>query len=124
MNNIQLATTLVAPTGTGKLFVPYSSDADSAAFVESGATGRPAMLTYKRVRPKPNGSFPGTERFEWRLTEYYTVNSIEYTAISYGGCQMSVPVAAADRTGHFTRAAIIARDTVTQNGFQSNLIPL
>lgn len=124
MNNIQLATTLAAPTGTGKLFIPFSSDADSAVFVESGATGRPAKLVMKRVQPKPNGTFPGVERFEWKLTEYYTVNTIEYPVISYGGCSIPVPIASADRLGVFTRAALIACDSLVQSGFTSNLIPL
>lgn len=124
MDTIQLAATLTAPTGTGKIFIPYSSDADSAVFVEKNATGRPAKLVVKRAQPKPNGSFPGVERFEWKLTEYYTVNTIEYQAIIYGGCSIPVPIAQADRTSLFTRGALIASDNVVKNGVSSNLIPL
>lgn len=97
MNSIQLGTTLVAPTGTGLLFGSYGQDADKAEwFYGSGATRQKIQLT--RVRPKPTATFPGVERFEMKRTQYYTVNSIEYTAVTYAGGSIAVPISYADRT--------------------------
>lgn len=124
MNNMQLATTLVAPTGTGKLFVPYSSDADSATYIEQSPTGRASTLKLTRVRPKAQGSFAGVERFEWRMTEYFTVNAIEYPVVTYGGSSMPVAVTSADKAGCANRAALVSRDPVVQTGMSTGIIPL
>lgn len=107
-SNIQLATTLVAPTGTGFLFVPLGSYGDSFRYIQSGAAGRPAELSFKRTAPKPTSTFPGVDRGEWKLTEYVTVNNVEYACITACNTSFPVPVASAQRTAQATRVALIA----------------
>jgi hypothetical protein len=124
MNNIQLATTLVAPTGTGKLFIPFSGGEHTAAFIESGAAGRPATLKFSRVLPKPIPSFPGVERMDVRLTEYFTVNEVEYSFITFIGTSVPVPIISTDRAAVATRLALIARDPTVQSAIASHLIPV
>lgn len=106
-SNIQLATTLVAPTGTGFLFVPFGTYGDSTKYIQSGATGRPAELTFKRTAPKPTSTFPGVDRGEIKLTEYETVNGVEYAKIFYFGCSMPVPIPTASRTAMATRGSLL-----------------
>lgn len=124
MNNIQQATTLVAPTGTGKLFVPYSSDADSATYIEQSPTGRASTLKITRIRPKPQGTFAGVDRYEWRMTEYFTVGTTEHPVVTYGGSSMPVAVSPSDRANCANRAAIMARDPVNITGMSTGIIPL
>jgi len=106
--NIQLATTLTAPTGTGFLFVPLGSYGDSFRYIQSGAAGRPAELSFKRTAPKPTSTFPGVDRGEIKLTEYLTVNAVEYSIITTIGCSVPVPVTSAQRTAQATRVALVA----------------
>lgn len=124
MNNIQLATTLVAPTGTGFLFVPFSSDANSAVYKQDGASGRPALLAVRRVLPKAVGDFPGVERGEIKLTEYVTVNSVEYSVITTIASSVPVPVGATERTNQATRTALIAGTTALSDLVRFHRIPL
>lgn len=124
MDNIQLATTLVAPTGTGFLFKPFSSDANSAVYKQDGASGRPAILSVKRVLPKVVGDFQGVERGEVKLTEYVTVNNIEYAVITTLGSSVPVPVGATERTNQATRAALVAAMAVYSDLVRFHRIPL
>lgn len=66
---IQLAATIVAPTGTGKLFDAYGSDMNKALFQENGASGQPGVLTFNRTPPKPNG-VNRVNRGEFKYTSY------------------------------------------------------
>lgn len=77
MDNIQLASTVVAQTGTGNLFTAFSSGPDSASFTNGVGTTR-MLLTYKRTLPKPVKGFSGMERGEIVLTRYVTENDVEY----------------------------------------------
>jgi hypothetical protein len=124
MNNIQLATTLVASTGTGFLFIPFSSDANSAVFKQSGASGRPATLSFKRVPPKVVGTFQGVERVEVKLTEYVTVNGIEYATITTLGSSVPVPVGATQRADQATRMGLLAAMSVYSDTVKNQLIPV
>jgi len=124
MIDIQLATTLVASTGTGFLFKPFSSDANSAVYKQSGASGRPATLSFKRVLPKVVGTFPGVERVEVKLTEYVVVNSIEYAIITTLGSSVPVPVGATERANQATRMGLLAAMAVYSDTVKSQLIPV
>jgi len=106
-SNIQLATTLVASTGTGFLFVPFGGYGDSFKYIQSGASGRPAELSFKRTAPKPTSTFPGVDRGEIKLTEYETVNGVEYTRIFYVGCSTPVPIPTASRTASALRMSLL-----------------
>lgn len=124
MNNIQLATTLVAPTGTGKLFVPFSGDANSAVLMESGATGTPAKLKFLRTPPKPTKDFAGVERGEVRLTMYETYNGVLRPLTFYIGCVVPVEATSGHRTTLHTNGALIARDPTVSSLVSSALIPV
>lgn len=63
-NDLQLKATLVAPTGTGKLCVPYRIDGDSGLYRISGGTSNSFHLKMKRTEPKPTKTFPGSRRGE------------------------------------------------------------
>lgn len=121
---IQLATTLVAPTGTGFLFVPFQSDANFAVYKQDGASGQPAQVRFSRTLPKVAGTSLGVERAEIRLTEYITVGDLVLPCITYLGCQIPVPASAAQRTAQFTRTALFARDQVMKDLVEDHAIPL
>jgi hypothetical protein len=124
MNNIQLATTLGSATGTGFLFVPFSSDANSAVYKQSGAAGRPATISFKRVLPKPNGDNAGVERCEVKLTEYLTVGDAEHTIITTLTSSVPVPVTAAQRTAQVNRLALLAGMAVYADTVEDHAIPV
>lgn len=70
-NDLQLKSTLVAPTGTGSLFKPYRMDGDAALYRISGGVGTSTHLKYKRQEPKATKTFPGSRRGE--VKTYVTV---------------------------------------------------
>jgi len=106
--NIQLATTIAAPTGSGFLFVPLGSYGDSFRYIQSGAAGRPAELSFKRTAPKPTATFPGVDRGEIKLTEYVTVGTVEYAIITAINSSVPVPVLTAQRTAQATRVGLVS----------------
>lgn len=124
MIDIQLATTLVAPTGTGFLFIPYSSDANTAVYKQSGAAGRPATLKFTRTPPKPSGGLQGVERCEVKLTEYLTVSDVEHQIITALTSAVPVPVTTAQRTAQATRMGLIAYLALYRATVESQLIPV
>lgn len=123
MNNLQLATTLVAPTGTGLLYVPQGGDPQDVASYLNGSGSTRSSITLRRTQPKPTSAFPGVTRMELRRQTFYTVNAIEYTCVWYLGASIAVPVALADRTADFTRMALLARDPIWQSAVESGVIP-
>lgn len=123
MGNIVLGTTLGTPTGTGKTFKPFSMNGDAALFKESGATGRPAVLSVKRVLPKATKTSSGVERGEIKLTEYVTVGDVEHAVITTIATSVPVPVATAQRTAQATRLALIAGTTVLSDLMTDQSIP-
>jgi hypothetical protein len=124
MNSIQLATTLVNPTGTGFLFDPHTGGENTAILRQSGASGQPALVRISRTLPKVAGTSQGVERSEVRLTEYITVGDLVLPCITYLGCQIPVPASAAQRTAQFTRTALLARDAVFQALVEKHVIPI
>jgi len=106
-SNIQLATALGSPTGTGFLFVPHGSYGDSFRYIQSGASGRPAELTFKRTAPKPTSTFPGVDRGAMKLVEYFTVSDVVYTCIVEVNTSIPVPVSSSDRTAFALRASLL-----------------
>jgi hypothetical protein len=124
MDNIQLATTLVAPTGTGKLFKPFSSDGNSAVYKEDSPSGRAAIVSFKRVMPKPNGTSQGVERVEVKLTEYLTVGDIEHIIVTSLVSSVPVPVTAAQRSAQATRIALLAGMAVYADTIKEQKIPV
>lgn len=124
MDNIQLATTLVAPTGTGKLFKPFSSDANSAVYKEDSPSGRAAIISFTRTLPKPNGTSAGVERMHVKLTEYLTVDDIEHTIITELVSAVPVPVTSAQRAAQATRIALLAGMSVYADTIKEQKIPV
>lgn len=106
-SNIQLATALGAATGTGFLLVPHGSYGDSFRYIQSGASDKPAELTFKRTAPKPTSTFPGVDRGAMKWVEYFTVNNVMYTAIAELSTSIPVPVSAADRTAFALRFSLL-----------------
>jgi hypothetical protein len=122
MNNLQLATTLVAPTGTGLLYTAFEQGGDIAAYVNgSGATR--SRIALKRVQAKPTPTYPGVERLNFKRTVYLTVNSIEYPVVLDINTSIPVVIALADRTAFFTHAALMARDPIFQSAIETGAIP-
>lgn len=122
MNNLQLATTLVAPTGTGLLYVAYEQGGDLAVW-KNGSGATRSVVSMKRVQAKPTTVFAGVERIELKRTNYVTVGAIEYTIVSSLVTSVPVPVALADRTAVFTQLALLARDPVFQASLETGVIP-
>lgn len=123
MGNITLNTTLGTPTGSGKVFKPFSMNGDSAIYKESGAAGRPAVLSVKRVLPKATKTSAGVERGEIKLTEYVTVGDVEHAVITTISTSVPVPVQSAQRTAQATRLALIAGTTVLSDLMADQTIP-
>lgn len=122
-SDIQLATTLASPTGTGFLYKPYKLDGNNAVFKQSGASGQPSLVSFKRTEPKPTAVFPGVERMEVTKTEYFVVNSVTYVVTYKIVTSVPVPIALSDRTAVFTRGALLARDPTVQAAIESLTIP-
>jgi hypothetical protein len=121
MDNIQLATTLVAPTGTGVLFKPFSSDANTAVFKDDSSN---ALLSFKRTLPKSNGSNQGVERFEVKLTSFHVVGDDTHAVILTLTGSIPVPVIDADRVLMTTRLALVSRDPAVLALIENGRIPL
>lgn len=124
MGNITLNTTLGTPTGTGKVFKPFKMDGDTAIYKESGASGRPAVLSVKRVLPKATKTSSGVERGEVKLTEYTTIGDVEHVVIMTISTSIPVPVATATRTAQATRLALLAGTTVLTDLVTDQTIPV
>lgn len=113
MNNLQLALTLVASTGSGKLYFPYSQEADKAIWIEGVGSSR-SRIDFTRTRPKPTATFPGVERLEMKRTSYHTVGLTEYTSVMTLVSSIPVPVTQADRTTDLQQMLLMAN---TDNNF-------
>lgn len=122
MDNLQLATTLAAPTGTGLLYTAYEQGSDIAVW-KNGSGATRSSVSLKRTQPKPTPSFPGVERMEFKRTVYFTVSDVEYQAV--GTIVTSIPVTldSAGRTAFFTNLALMARDTILSDAIASGVIP-
>jgi hypothetical protein len=112
MLDLQLATTLVNPTGTGLLYVAYEQGPDSAVW-KNGSGATRSVIALRRVQAKPTPTFPGVERFE--LNEY----------VSVGAITTSIPVVigSSDRTAFFTNLALLGRDPILSNAISTGQIP-
>jgi len=122
MLDLQLATTLVAPTGTGLLYTAYKQDGNSAVWRNGAGVGR-SVVSMSRVEPKPTSVFPGVERISFKRTIYLTVGTVEYGAIIEVSTSIPVPIALADRTAIFTHGALLARDSRLQAAIETGVIP-
>lgn len=122
MNNLQLATTLVAPTGTGLLYVAYEQGGDVAVW-KNGTGATRSSVSLKRTQPKPTPAFPGVERFELKRTVYFTVDDVEYTAVA--SIVTSIPVTADStvRTNVQLHIGLLARDAILTDAITSGVIP-
>jgi hypothetical protein len=122
MNNLQLATTLVTPTGTGLLYTAYEQSGDLVVW-KNGSGATRSIVSLKRVQAKPTSAFVGVERMELKRTSYYTVGGIEYTVVDSHVTSIPVPIALADRTNVFIHHALLARDPVLQTAFETGGLP-
>jgi len=122
MDNLQLATTLVSPTGTGLLYTPYFQGGDKAVWNNGVGAGR-SVVSLTRVQPKPTATFPGVERLEFRRAIFLTVNSVEYQAVVTLATSIPVPITSADRTAIHLHAALLARDPVFKTAVETGAIP-
>jgi len=122
MLDLQLATTLAAPTGTGLLYGTYEQGPDSAVWKNGVGTGR-SVVSMKRVQPKPTASHPGVERIEFKRVIYLTVDSVEYPCIVSLTTSIPVVIGASDRTAIHLHAALLARDPVFKTAVETGAIP-
>lgn len=123
MNDLQLATTLVAPTGTGLLYTAYEQGSDVAVW-KNGAGATRSLVSLKRTQPKPTPTFPGVERIEFKRTAYYAaVDGTERTAVLTITTSIPVDADSSFRTAFFTNAALLARDSILSNAIASGVIP-
>lgn len=122
MLDLQLATTLVAPTGTGLLYTAFEQGSDIAAYTNgSGATR--SRIALKRVQAKPTASFPGVERLNMKRTVYLTVNSVEYAVVYDITTSIPAVIALADRTAVYLHGALLARDPLFKAAIETGAIP-
>jgi hypothetical protein len=122
MNNLQLATTLVAPTGTGLLYAAYDQRGDLATWKEGSGASR-SIVSLKRVQAKPTSTFPGVERFELKRTNYITVDSVEYTCVVSLTTSIPVVVGLSDRTAIHLHAGLLAQDSIFSDAIETGVIP-
>lgn len=122
MNDLQLATTLAAPTGTGLLYTAYEQGSDVAVW-KNGAGSTRTLVSLKRTQPKPTPSFPGVERLELKRTVYITVNDVEYTCVATITTSIPVVMSLSDRTAMHTHLGLLARDPVLKTAMETGAIP-
>lgn len=122
MDNLQLATTLVAPTGTGLLYTAYEQGGDSAVW-KNGTGASRSTVSLKRVQPKPTPTHAGVERMEFKRTIYVTVNDVEYPCVATLTTAIPVVADATARTNVFTNIALLARDSILSDAISSGVIP-
>lgn len=80
-SDIVLGTSIGAVSGTGDTYKPRGGDPVDSVSYESGSGVDRKILVIKRTLPKPTSNFPGVYRSEVVLTEYKTVNAIEYPCV-------------------------------------------
>lgn len=122
MDNLQLATTLVAPTGTGLLYTAYGQGEDSAVWKNGTGTSR-SEISFKRIRPKPTPSHAGVTRLELKRTSYVTVADVEYPVVTTITTSIPVVADATARTNAFLHLALLARDDIFSDGVSSDVLP-
>jgi hypothetical protein len=122
MNNLQLETTLVAPTGTGLLYSAYDQRGDLAVWKNGSGASR-STVALKRVQAKPTSTFPGVERFELKRTNYITVDSVEYTCVATLTTSIPVVVGLSDRTAIHLHAALLAQNAIFSDAIETGVIP-
>jgi len=122
MLNLQLATTLVTPTGSGLLYTPYEQQGDLAVWKNGVGAGR-SIVSLKRTQAKPTLAFPGVERMELKRQTYHTVDLKEYTVVVTIVTSIPVPILLADRTAAHLHAALLARDPILKDGMELGVIP-
>lgn len=122
MNDLQLATTLVAPTGTGLLYTAFEQGNDIAAFVNGSGASR-SRIALKRVQAKPTPAYPGVERLNFKRTRYVTVAGVEYPVITDITTSIPVVVLLADRTEAHLHLSLMARDPMLKLAMESGAIP-
>jgi len=122
MNNIQLGTTLVAPTGTGLLYTAYDQGSDLAVWKNDVGVNR-SIVSLKRVQAKPTPTFPGTERFNFKRTTYHTVSGVEYVAVCEMVTSIPVPITLADRTAIHLNAAMLYDGAFMKQAIEYGYMP-
>lgn len=122
MNNLQLATTLVAPTGTGLLYTAYEQGGDKAVWINgSGATR--SSVSLKRTQPIATPTFAGVTRLELKRSQFVTVGDDEHVMVVTITTSIPEAIGLSDRTAFFTNMALLARDDVLKAAIETNVIP-
>jgi hypothetical protein len=122
MQDLQLATTLVAPTGTGLLYSAYDQRGDSAKWKNGVGADRSEVLL-KRTQAKPTSVFPGVERFDLKRAIYHTIDGVEYVAVVNLVTSIPVPMTGAQRTAIHLHAALLAQDDIFKDAIETGVIP-
>lgn len=122
MLDLQLATTLVAPTGTGLLYTAFEQGPDTAVW-KNGSGATRSSVSLKRQQAKPTPTFPGVERFEFKRTVYITIGDVEYIVPCSILTNIPVIIGSADRTAIFTNLALMGRDPFLSNAIANGVIP-
>jgi hypothetical protein len=122
MVDLQLATTLTNPTGTGLLYVAYYQGGDLAIW-KNGSSGARSIVSFKRVQPKPTPAFSGVDRFEVKRTTYVSIDGIEYPSVVTLTSSIPVQATLGVRTDIHTNAALLARDPLVKAAFETGVMP-
>jgi hypothetical protein len=121
-SNVQLPLTWVAQTGTGLLYAAYSQGPDQVIW-QNGSGATRSRLTLNRTQPKPTADFPGVDRLEYKINQFFTVNDVEYQSVL--SLVSSIPVVAdsAHRTAMKERISFLTHETTWNNALDGTGFP-
>jgi len=124
MNDLQLATTPVAPTGTGLLYSAYDQGSDIAVW-KNGAGVTRSLVQLTRVQPKPTPTFSGVERFEFKTYRYFQIPASGVEVVTVLTLSASIPAAVtlADRQISSLQMNLLARDPIWKNAIELGTLP-
>jgi len=122
--DLQLAGTLVAPTGTGWLYTAFGQDFDSVKWALTDATYRQSV-NFKRTQAKPSVGYAGNERLESKLV--FEVLNADPKLVQMGIVNIvsSIPVAmtVANRTQMTNIMALLTQHATWLNSIKYGTVP-
>jgi hypothetical protein len=121
-SNIQLPLTVVAQTGTGKLYTSYAQGPDQVIWTNDVGADR-SRLTLNRVQPKPTADFSGVDRLEYKVNQYFTVSDVEYQSVISLVTSIPVVASAAHRVAMADRLIFMAHDTTFYGAVNGTFFP-
>jgi hypothetical protein len=124
MDNLQQALALVAPTGVGLLYTPYSQGVDISAWKCGGGAYR-SSITFKRTQPKPTPTFEGVERGDFGIQDTWIDATTGITEIAVARLVTSIPVSLSlvNKQAFYQRMAILMADPTIKAAFETGGLP-